>query len=357
MALQDGQLAMVVVNQPTPGTVAPALEALVTSGSLNISSGLVLGDTGSGTGESGISYGMTRNQRDTPNVNNDLTRTLGNFLSVGVNTLSMAFQMSGNKGTLSGTPAASEFDFSTVYPGVDQIYKSSGLSGSADGIGWAYNPADAAFVSVGIWDSGRYYLFFDCLANLDTVWTPGELGIHTANWVGKHNPDGDQGTGTISGGGLDTFPTLDYGDQATVASPTVELATNVFGAPRGWSTCTLNIDNGITTTPDCNEYAGQRIEQPQRDISLSSTIDIDSSDLNHDYDNLKAIAVGDLGLFEFNPGVDGAATEPALAYTVSVPGLSVTDYAPDQPARARSSVITGNATSTTDETELEFRFR
>lgn len=350
MALEAGKLAIVVVAQPIPGVTPNALTDLIGNTNLFTAEGLVLGDSGSGIGESGIDYTLTRNQQPVPNVNADLTRQQGNLLDREVSNLSFAFPVAGNKKDTAATPVDSDFSFATHLPGVEAIYRSCGLYGTDDpsGVGTIYSPGATQFVSIGIWDSGSVYIFNDCMASLSMSWTAGEIGVQTATWLGKLDATNTQTT---------PFPNLNYAEQATVGTPTAELAANVFGPTRGWSTCSIEFNNGIQFRLDCNQDGGRGVVQDTREITLSSVIDIDSTDLLFDYDNLGATDTAGLDQFQFGVGTPAVGSDPALAYQVTVPTLQNTEIGPAQQFRYRSTTLTADVVSDQADQEIAILFR
>lgn len=347
MTLQDGRLAIVIQAQPTPGQLPTSMTDLIAAGAIATSDGLILGDVSGGVGESGIGYTLDRNFVPVPNVDNGLTRQMGSLLSADVSSLALACPMVGNRADTASTPIATDFQ---LIPGLEQAFESAGLFGVTNAApGWKYSPSGGAVpVCMSIWDSGVVYPFVDCLASLNTVWTPNGTGIHTFTWSGKL---------VEASVALDTFPTTNYGDQLDHPAPQVELAANIFGNTRGWSAMAFNFDNGIQSTPDSNELAGQRIEQTQRLYTLTTTIDIDTANLKFDYDELVQEDATSLSQLTFDIGPANAGSEPASSYVVDVPKLSPTQITPAQPARKRSTQMTADLVNATEGEEVSFLFR
>lgn len=344
MASITGQMGIAVVKQTTLGTIEPTLAT--GSGTVDIAAGAVLGDPNAGQMESGISYSLARVGRERGYAAGSFSNLGSDYLRTDVGTLTIAFALAGNRATLGGSPADADFAH-TADVGIDAILQACGLSGAAygSGVGWVYTPTDAAACSIRIWDSGMSYGLKDVVGTLEFSMTPGEVAICTATLSGVLDTEA-----TI------TFPTFDYGVQATVSAPVVENMGASWGATRGWSECTITIDNQIEDVPDSNAEGGTRSRQTGRTVTVDMTLRSDSSaGIDYEYTNL----VGD-GPTDNMTAATGtsAATEAATHWAIDVADLQITDdLTPDRVGGEHVNKITAVATSQTADGEFSLIFQ
>lgn len=351
MARIDGQFGILFETQPVEGTLAPGLTAIVAApgGPYGESDGLVLGDTDSGVGESGISLTLGRNFDEKGDVAGSFTRLFDDFLNGASETFSFAFPIAGNRSTPG--PAAVDADFQVAI-GIRAIYSCCGLVGQAwgGGLGQEYVPANTSFTSALVFDSGTVYAIIDMAGNLDFDLTAGEKGVQTGTFTAKLDVD--------SSGGAFAFPTLNFGAQQTESPPSVKEVANVFGGQsRGFGSLSVAINNEIEEVADSNAVDGLRIEQAGREISFSTVMDVDDADITFDFDNLVAAAAQtDIITFQLGDVNADDGTDPAEAVLFELNGVNLNSLGLDQPARSKANVLDGFCTSTLDGGEFSIVF-
>jgi hypothetical protein len=261
------QLAAAFGVQSVAGTADATIAAL--SGSLGEADGFVLGDPESGVGETGIEWATARELKEKANVSGSFTKQPSTFLSEQVQTFSISFPLMG-RGTSS--PAA-DADY-TPAKGIDALLRSCGLAGAGGaGNSWEYTPASAQIITAKLFLSGSYWVIKDCIAeSAELTQTPGEVGVLTVNL-----------RGTIDSFGAVAFPTINYGNQASISAPAVKGVGHNWGisaASRSFTDATLTISNEVEEIPDSNSSTGKRSRQTAREIALAATIYADTGDID-----------------------------------------------------------------------------
>lgn len=358
----DFLAAIAFGKQTALGTVNATIRDLVTGsgggGEVILADGIVLGDPESGDlGDSGISYTESRRLREKAVVSGSFTKQASDFLAVDIDTLTFAFPFCGNRKTLSGTPADSEFAFPNDV-GIDAILQAAGLAGAAwsGGVGEIYTPANAAPMTVKLWvgkdGSGNTVsrVFEDVFADLEISYTPGGVAICTVTMaVGSE-------TTTNSYPKLETAPTFDYEEQASVSAPTVEEvghAWGIGGVSRGFEEFSIQIANAIEDLQDSNAKGGIRKRQTGRTITITGPIISDTDDADFELTELRRTTAPSDAL-SFQVGDTGQAAGTALAHQINVPKPEVRELGPRKfgPSISRDLTLVATESSANAEFEL-----
>jgi len=284
MADQAFTIGMAVDVQSAFGTPNSTIAALATN--VAATDGAVLGDKGSGDAESGISIPqIVPIFREVAAVAGSYTEQADSFQRASVEGFSVTFPLQGNG--VDATPSAGEASLATAHKGIHAILYSLGLivaNGSAPAV--EYTPRFAAssgggtiYSTVKIWIGDLSFVFTDCLVDTASmVFTPGGNGLLTANFkVGKHDPATDFADGV-------TFPTFDYGSQASLSAPTVEGVAFTWGEVRGFETLTVNVSNEVAEFGDSNvESTGIRQSQTRRIFTADGRLYLNDADSDFEY--------------------------------------------------------------------------
>lgn len=350
MAEIDWGIGLAAKVQAATGTP----EVFATGGSLALADGIVLGDAGSGIGESGIEFALERVEKAIAPVTGSFTAQFPSFTRQDVAKLTITVQAKGSGRTASNPTVDADFAMATHYPGLDALLRASGLSGSAwgSGVGHSYVPASAAGCTIKLWvgtsTSGVLYVIYDCTAKLTMEITPGDVAL----WKFEI-------AGTVSSvDATITTPSFAYGTVASVSAPVVESAAHSFGisaAARGFSDMSITLDNLIEDVPDSNAVGGVRKRQTGRDVLLTATLFADSGDEDYEDSRLAATSATTDDLV-FVVGSATAISSAAKSWRVNFnnPNVRKNEVAKLGPSVARSIELQATATSANAEFELIF---
>ncbi len=321
MADVDFAVGFAVGLQTDIDTVNASIAAL--SGTVDETEGAVLGDRESGDFESGITLpNFVRENRGVADVAGSFTKQPSSFLRVGTEGLEISWQVKGNGNTMT-TPVVGE---AKPDAGIDALHEMAGLVG-ANGSApvYEYKPRVVAtsggitkYGTIKIWVADLEWVLEACtLSSLKFTVQPGGIVLATAAiQVGAVNAFSD---------GI-TFPTFDYGNQATLQSNTVENVTTGWGPTRGWETLEMEVANTLGTEQDSSKEGGVRTVQSSRRLRATGRIYVDSSDSDFEYQELikTAAPTADLAFQLGTPA--GAGPDIANAILFQVSNLEVLDY-------------------------------
>jgi hypothetical protein len=285
---------------------------------LTAAQGLLLGKSGTGIGDSGLTFGLGRVSEDKAVLPGTLTRPLSDFLKQNVPTFTFTFPFCGNRATISGAPADADF---IPLTGIDAILEGVGLVGAASvsdpAVGHKYTFGSPYPFSSLIYCNGERAELEDCrCSSLAIVYTPGGFSVATATIVPRTVKD-------ISAAAIPT--TLTWGEQASVSAPKVETTVHTWGVERGFSTLTLTITPSVSEVPDSNQTDGIVVEIDSRVVTIAGDIYTDSVGTGeiYDSDQIEAAAEGTLDQLSFQVGTTGADTLPAEAHQIQAPLLEL----------------------------------
>lgn len=326
-------------------------ETFATGGALGLADGIVLGDAGSGIGETGIDFELERVDKAIASVASSFTQQFPTFLRRDVAKLSIAIPAKGH-GANAITPADADFDpvTSSRYPGLDALLRSAGLQGAAwgAGVGWAYQCATAAPITVKLWcGSGSetvLYIIQDCVAKMTLDENPGDAGVWTFELSGS----------LVSVTGGITFPTLTYGVVASTSAPVVASVAHSFGigaAARGYREMQITIDNAIEDVPDSNQPGGSSKRQTGRTVGLSAVLFADSADEVYEDTRLGASSPTTDDVV-FAVGSAATAGVACLAYRIEFRNPNVKKNAIEKTGPSVARKIELEATDTVANTEF-----
>ena len=334
------QIAAAFGVQAVAGTADATIAGL--TGSLSETDGFVLGDPDSGVGESGIEFAIARELKEKAAVSGSFTKQPSTFLSEQVETFSISFPLMG-RGT--STPVA-DADYKPA-KGIDALLQACGLAGAnwGSGVGYVYTPASAQIITAKLFLSGSFWVIRDCIGSLELTQTPGEVGIATVTL-----------SGVVSSFGAVAFPTVNYGNQASISAPSVKGVGHNWGisaAARGFTDATLTIDNEIEELPDSNSSTGKRSRQTGREIGLAATIFTDSGDIDYERTELvRTTAPADQQ--QWQVGTAGGTT--ANAYRVTLTNPELRSFKPDRVGTSFVAECELVAVETVANTEFEILF-
>jgi len=279
--------ALAVGVQAGLGSINAAIRDLSLDGAAQ-ADGLVLGDRGSGTGNSGITIPTIEAVRRAV-ADLGLTRNLATVLRRQVIGLQIAYQRKGNGAVVAGgAPSAGQ---AQPVAGIDALQQLAGFAGVA-GVAPVYNysPANATvYGTVKLWVGTIAMVFQDCLIDQRTLSTPpGDVALVTDQIRVGSLVTGYAGTDPASGieRGIDwsAFGAApDFGEQATLEAPVVKDIGNAWGVnpfrSRGFHAFQLTVSNNLQQIGDSNQTDGVRLAQGDaRAISVRAELFIDDAD-------------------------------------------------------------------------------
>jgi len=356
MSKFDFDVAVAFATQTAEGTYNATLDAI--SATLGgdpdgTDQGLILGDPESGIGESGLSFTAGRRSRAKSVLAGSFTRPMDDFLAAEVRTFSFSFPFVGSKRTTTGTPVDADF-IPTV--GLDAILEGVGMTGTAwgSGVGHSYKFGTTVPISALIYYFGNRLELLDCrVSSLSIVYTPGSLAIATAEIaVGSIKDPAAKAFGAVS------LPTLDYGTQATVSSPTVESCGHGWQDTKGFQDLTLTIAPTVDDVPDSNVTDGVLKIASARETTVSATMFADDADKVMELDQAFATVVGDLDALSFKVGTyEVTGGLPAVAHQVVAPTPVLDDTSPQKLGSLAGNAVNLVLRNAVANEELEILFR
>jgi len=349
MADQGYEIGLAVGLQNDIDTVNATVSAL--SGALDETDGIVLGDRESGDFASGITVPkFVRENRAVADVSGSFTPQASSFLRVGADGLEVTWQVKGNGAT--ATPAAGE---AKPDAGIDALHEMAGLVG-ANGTApvYDYTPRVSAtsggitkYGTVKLWIADLSWVLKSCtIRDLRFTVQPSGIVLATARLeVGSVDAFAD---------GV-TFPTFDYGSQATLSAQTVESVTTSWGSARGWESLEISIANDLGTAQDSAKAGGVRVIQSGRRINVSASIYVDSGDSDFEYQELIRVTspTGDLG---FQLGAAAGAAETINAINFEARNVELVGMKPAPTGSVLVAEIEGHSTGLTAGSEALFRY-
>lgn len=302
-----GLIALSVLPQGSgAGTVNATIAALTDT--VTHFNGLVVGVGDAGDGNSGITLPThAREGLEAARIGN--SAVADSFLREVPTGLKIKFPLAGSRTAASGTPADSDFNLATTFPGFDALLRAAGLTGAADSsgtAGHAYTPSgNVTYCSIGLHFGGLFVVYMDCLAELEFDLTPGKIGTVEAsitigsvyNWY--------------SSGRVLATVTKNSGSTGTaqeVAAPVVKSAANAWGVTRPFKALTINVSPLAEVGEDSNSTTGFRTEQNGIDISFKTTIYAATSNPDYERDEMVDTSPdGDDMSFQVNGPTAGSA--------------------------------------------------
>jgi len=315
--------------------------------------GLLLGDSGSGVGESGLSLSIGRRSRDKAVIGASFTRSLSDFLAAEVRTFSFSWPWGGGlKTTTITTPVDADF---LPLTGVHALLNGVGLQAAVwgSGVGYSIVPDNTVFpFSALVYYFGNRLELLDCrCSSLAIKYTPGTIAIATAEIVVGSIKDPSSKVITPV-----ALPTLDYGAQATQSMPTIESIGNAWNATRGFSDLTLTFAPTIDDIPDSNAVDGIVKEPSAMEIGVEATLFADDAGSGETFELSQALsdAIGDLLPLTFTVGSAATgAQELALGHSVTIADPELDETAMEKLGSKAANTIKLIARSATANGEIE----
>ena len=301
---------------------------------LGVADGIILGDKGSGVGESGITFpNLSTIVREVAQVTSSFTQSADAYLREAAEGLAITFPLQGNGA--SSTPATDE---AQPDAGIEAILGAAGLAGASGDVtpDYKFTPsASIEYATVKVWVGDLSFVFQDCLVDtLAIAFTPGAAALITANIkVGSIPAVPADGIGAL---------TLTYGTQASLASPVVEgMAFAAFGETRGFEDLTVTITNGIEEFGDSNvATTGIRQSQKDRIITVDGRIYSETDDSLAEHDQLVDTSAPTDGL-TMQLGTARTTTGTINAALINVNNLQAKDIKYDRTGTALVVDISG----------------
>lgn len=314
-------LAAAIGKQTARGVINTTIRDL--AGALTSADGIILGDPGSGIGESGISVGFARDLVEKAAVTGSFTLPPSNFIGRTIESLSIAFQMKGSGVTLGGSPVDSDF---TPAPGVDALLECTGWSGAAYALlnGWEYSPSEVTPATVKLWfgNSSTNQAVAVVLQDVEGGWgysgDAGTIGVYTGNL-----------SGTYASHAVVTLPSFDYGTQGSVSAPSIEQVNFTWDVSRGFTSMSITGDNQTEDARDSNAVGGKTTRSTGRAIGISCGIYQGSADMGFELDQLGLI-VAPTDAMGWLVGDVGVTGQPALAYRFEFATPELQSFTPDK---------------------------
>ena len=352
MAKFNFAFAAAVAAQSGLGTVNGTLAVL--SGAVASKDGLVLGRP-TGLGNSGFSFKEKRNLLENADVAGSFTKVASQFVREEVSDFGLEMYLKGAAQTLGATPVDGDFSYTggtpARAPGIDAILQSGGLIGGAwgTGVGWQYGTGAAIPCTIKVWvgagTSCQAWVLMDCFCDWEMDLTPGSIGILKPKFS----------VGSVWGYNItESFPTVDYGTQASVSAPVVQSVANAWGlagALRGFSALKIKCKNSLSTIPDSNATGGGTIGQDDREITVEASIFADSAGEGFARANL-VNTVAPTDDMAFQVGATGVTGQPGLAYAIAANNLEVQEYNPDAAGVSQIDVVKARCTGAAANTEF-----
>tara|TARA_B100001146_G_scaffold102210_1_gene90528 strand:+ start:7310 stop:8329 length:1020 start_codon:yes stop_codon:yes gene_type:complete len=330
-------------------TIDGTISAL--SGSLGVTDGIVLGDRESGDFESGISVpSFVRERREVADVPGSFTPQADTFLRANTDGLEIAWHVKGNGAT--ATPSADE---AKPDAGIDALHEMAGLVG-ATGTNpeYDYTPRTSStsggatkYGTVKLWVGDLSWVLKSCtVSSLRFTVQPSGIIIATAALqVGSVNTFAD----SVS------FPTFDYGNQASLSANTVESVTTSWGSARGWESLEIEIANAIEFAQDSAAPDGRRLIQTGRRINTSARLFVASGDSDFEYQEAIRTDAPTADL-AFQLGAAAGAGDEINAVNFDMRNLQVVSMKPAPVGEVLVAEIEGHSTATTAGEEAKFTY-
>ncbi len=317
--------------------------------------GLLLGDSASGEGGSGIDFSIGRNVSEKPRVLGSYTRLLADLNRADVPSFTFAFPWVGPKRTTAGTPVNADF---VPLKGVDALCNGAGLVAAAAGSGVGYDfefGSPYPFSALVYYFGNRLELRSCRCSGFEIKWTPGGIAIATATIVvgDIKDPSADGITAAAA------MTTVNYAVQATVSNPVVQQVGNLYSVSRGFSELALRIEQTIAETPDSNAVDGIVKEIDDREVSLEGTLYVDDAAEGEVYDlnQIFANAAGDLDDLSFTVGDAATGSDPALATEMLFTNNELSPSKPVKLGAKAATTVTLRPTNTVANKELTLTYR
>ncbi len=315
MADENFNIGIAVGVQSAFGTINATTRDL--SGSLAVSQGIVLGDAESGDAESGITI------PDFEPVRRELaavgfTRPFASFVREAFSGLQIIHHLKGNGAA--STPATDE---AQPDAGIDALHQMAGLVGaSGTSPTYVYTPqtSGAIYGTVKLWIADLSFVFQDCLVGTRGIaCPPGDLAVIT--------DDIEIGELAVAADGV-TFPTFNYGTQATLSAPSVIGVANIWNATRGFRSFDLEFANQVEDIEDSNQSTGfRKVQKAPREISAAASIYLQTADSDFEYQQ-SILTVAPTDAFTFQLGTVAGASDPLNAILIALnnPATDVLKY-------------------------------
>lgn len=317
MAKFDFDVAVGFAVQSVEGTYNPTLDAVggTWGGDPDgTDEGLLLGDSESGIGGSGLTLQVGRRHRDKAPLSGGFTRPLSDFLAAEVRSMTFAFPFCGPRRTVSTPRVDADFahllGFSALLAGAGLVEQDwSGGEGKL----WTFGSPEP--FSALVFYFGNRLKLLDCrLSSLSVDFTPGTIPIATAEIaVGSvYDP-------SAKGFAAQSLPTLSYGAQASESAPVVEQVAHTWQDTKGFQSLELRITPSVEEVADSNAVGGLTREPSDRETRIEATLFADDADKVYELDQAFATASGDLDALNFQVGTTTADGGIAKAIKLSVP--------------------------------------
>ena len=306
------------------------------AGTLTSADGLLLGKSGTGIGDSGLTLGLGREYDDKSVESGTLTRPISDFLRMTVPTFTFSFPLCGNRANAS-TPVV---DADCVpLTGMDAILQGAGLVGGAwgSGVGHHYVFGATNLLDALVYVNGMRLELQDCrCSSLAMQFAAGAIPVGISTIA----------VGTVKDVSQASLPgTLTWNEQASVSAPKITAVANEWKNTRGFSELTITIAQDIADVPDSNATDGIVKELDGRTTTVTGTLfsDDTGSDEIFDADQIEEDTEGNLEELTFEVGDASTDGNPVKAINYSLPLLELHVSNQDKLGSRAATVITGVA--------------
>ena len=349
MTAVNFEAAVLFATQTAEGTYNSGLDALTTT--LNRTDGLLLGSSGEGVKDSGLTFGTGRVFEQRGITGSGFTRALSNFLRANVPTFTFVCPFVGSREDASSPPVDADMDLSTTLPGLDALLEGMGMEGNAIAsatVGHEYKFGSPAPISALVYASGNRLELLDCRVDASIDFTPGAVPKLTATIsVGSIK---DASTYTI--GSLSTT----YGAQQSVAAPIVEDAIYTWSVARSFESGTLSFGTTIEDKQRSNAVDGVSKKITNREVRWTSRVLMDSAAAAQEYGQLTETDSANLDAMSWEVGDAATATNPVEQVQISIPQPELESFDFTEDGNDAVADIVARASHATANEELTISF-
>lgn len=334
MASIDFLLGAVFKSQTTRGTATsmPAIgSGSGTGGAIDETDGAVLGSSGSGVGETGIAFALSKDYSDKVVNTGSFSRNFANYLGQRVDSFSIVIDLKGNGGTASDPIVAGDFAHDA---GIAALWRAAGLTDNQTTGGNAMTPRATQLVTAALYfgnegsNGGRVILRDVECSSWSMQLIPGQVGTVTFEFVGVVD--------SYDEGGSWPATAFEYGTQATLSAPIVQNVGFAWGpdtpADReiGFSTFTMTQTNAFEEIPSSNSSTGTTQRQTGRETRVEATIDGESTGFLYELNQLAESNIANAEALDWTIGTAATAGDTINAISLSVPDPELISLTPNR---------------------------
>jgi hypothetical protein len=361
MASIDFLLGAAFKDQTTRGTATsmPAIgSGSGTGGAINSADGAVLGVDGSGVGDSGIGFQLAKNVTEKAVITGSFTRNFANYLGRTVESFSVVVPLQGNGGTASSPVTSGDF---AHHPGIESLWRAAGVASTATASGNVMTPTATALVTAALYygdassNGGRIIVRDVECRSASIELTAGQTGTITFDLLGVFDSYDQTGSWPAS--------PFEYGTQATLSAPVTQAVGFAWGPDTpvdreiGFSTFTATIANEFEEVPSSNAANGVSQRQTGRTMTVSATIDAESTGILYELDQLGESDIANAEALDWQVGTTATAGDTINAISFAMADPELVSLTPNRlgNAQAWDVELVGRASTANQEFSLIYR--